>query len=360
MSKRTFDDKPATREQVPLLVGLAGASGSGKTFSALRLATGMQRVTGGEIFGLDTEHRRMLHYADQFKFRHIDFKAPFGSMDYLSALEHCASHGAGVVIVDSASHEHDGVGGVLETHEAELDRMAGDDYGKRNRMTFAAWAKPKANRRKLINGILQLGINAIFCYRAKPKLKIVPGKQPVDLGWMPICGEEMVFEMTANCLLYPNSGGVPTWETEMPGERQMMKLPSQFQSIFQASKPLDEDIGQQLAAWAAGDEVKKPAARDTAPHRTDIGELLDWISTATSAEAVKNLGDTHKDLPWNDGEKAALRKAMQKAYAKFGRTPTGREKRTARTDEPPSEHCDRDLGGEPCSREPGHDGDCAP
>ena len=34
---RTFEAKPAVRESVPLLVGLMGASGSGKTYSALRL-----------------------------------------------------------------------------------------------------------------------------------------------------------------------------------------------------------------------------------------------------------------------------------------------------------------------------------
>ena len=46
---RTFEDRPATRDKVPLLVGLMGPSGSGKTFSALRLATGIQTVSGGDI-----------------------------------------------------------------------------------------------------------------------------------------------------------------------------------------------------------------------------------------------------------------------------------------------------------------------
>lgn len=31
---------------------------------------------------------------------------------------------AGVVVIDSCSHEHDGPGGLLEQHEAELTRMA--------------------------------------------------------------------------------------------------------------------------------------------------------------------------------------------------------------------------------------------
>ena len=35
----SFQFKPAIREQVGLLVGLAGGTGSGKTYSAMRLAS---------------------------------------------------------------------------------------------------------------------------------------------------------------------------------------------------------------------------------------------------------------------------------------------------------------------------------
>ena len=79
---RTFTSTVAVRSSVPLLVGLAGPSGSGKTFSALRLATGMQRVTTKPIYVIDTEARRALHYADQFSFQHVQFDAPFSSLAF--------------------------------------------------------------------------------------------------------------------------------------------------------------------------------------------------------------------------------------------------------------------------------------
>ena len=85
---RTFEAKPAARESVPLLVGLMGPSGCGKTMSALRLATGMQSVTGGEIYVIDTESRSALHYADDFTFQHVPFGAPFSPLDYLDAIEY--------------------------------------------------------------------------------------------------------------------------------------------------------------------------------------------------------------------------------------------------------------------------------
>lgn len=258
--RRTFTNEKAVRSRVPLLVGLYGASGSGKTLSALRLARGMREVVGGQIAFIDTESGRSKHYADEFDFEYVRFDPPFSPLDYLDALEHCRSIGASIVVVDSASHEHEGPGGVLEWHETELDRLAGKNanYRERQKHTFSAWAAPKAARRRLINTILQLGVNAIFCFRAKEKLKIRTGQDPLDLGWMPISGDEWPYEMTLNALLYPGSRGVPTWHPNQPGERQMMKLPRQFEALFEKPRPLDESIGRALAEWARGGKV--PAA----------------------------------------------------------------------------------------------------
>lgn len=291
---RTFDDKPAVRDSVPLLVGLCGASGSGKTFSALRLATGIQTVTGGDIYVIDTESRRACHYADKFKFRHIDFKAPFGSLDYLEAVQHCVSKGAGVIVIDSLSHEHEGPGGYLMTHAAEIERMAGNDYQKAERVKFAAWIKPAALRRQFINGILQVNVNLVCCFRAKEKLKLERGKDPVPQGWMPIAGEEFTFEMTTRALLYPGSNGVPTWNPDMPGEKIMSKLPEQFLGMLNDGKALSEDHGQKLAQWARGTPLKKEEPPRPLDELTAAGDAMAlnglaklkvwWTDSLTTAE----------------------------------------------------------------------------
>lgn len=270
-NNRVFEATNAVREAVPLLIGLMGPSGGGKSFSALRLATGIQTVAGGDIFFIDTEARRALHYADRFKFKHIKFGAPFGSLDYLEAIQYCVSKGAGVVVVDSFSHEHDSPGGMIDFHEKELDRMAGDDWAKRERVKMLAWQKPKAARRQLINGLLQLEANFIFCFRAKETAKPVKinGKtEVVQQGFMPIAGDEFVFEQTVNCLLLPNAGGVPTWKSDFMGERKMIKLPEMFKDIFRESRALDEDTGKQLATWAKGGS-KAPAKTAQATTQAD-------------------------------------------------------------------------------------------
>ena len=78
------------------------------------------------------------------------------------------------------------VGGYLMTHAAEVERMAGNDYAKAERVKFAAWIKPASQRRQFINGVLQLNTNLICCFRAKEKLKLERGKDPEPQGWMPI------------------------------------------------------------------------------------------------------------------------------------------------------------------------------
>lgn len=294
-TRRTFEDHEAKRSAVPLMVGLVGPSGGGKTMSALRLATGIQRVTGGDIFVIDTESRRALHYAENFKFRHVEFKSPFGPLDYLQAIEHCENRGAKIVIVDSMSHEHEGPGGVLEMHAQELERMGGQQS-----KNFLAWGKPKQERRRMINAILQMPISSIFCFRAKEKLKIVPGKNPEPLGFMPIAGEEFTFEMTVNCLLLPKAGGVPTWASDEIGERATMKLPRQFEQIFAEAAPLSEDIGENMARWAEGGAV------------TRFGELVAEISNAdlTGLElVVPKIEAAKKGRKINLGECNALRAA---------------------------------------------------
>lgn len=262
---RTFEAKQAVRTAVPLWIGLMGPSGTGKTFSALRLATGIQRVTGGSIYVIDTESRRALHYADQFDFMEVEFGAPFSPLDYLDVVDYCIAQGAKVIVIDSMSHEHEGPGGVLEWHEREVERLSGGDPNKAERVKLGAWAKPKAARRRFLNTILQKNANFIFGFRAKEKLKVVPGKPPDPMGFQPIAGDEYLYEMTVNLLLLPGSNGVPVFNPEFKAEKEMVKRPIQFADVFRKGAQLDEAMGEAMARWAAGGPAPAPAARTAQP-----------------------------------------------------------------------------------------------
>jgi ABC-type dipeptide/oligopeptide/nickel transport system ATPase subunit len=258
---RTFVIKPAKREKVPLSIGLFGCSGSGKTFTSL--ATGIAALNGGNIHLIDTEANRALHYSDRFTFHHVPFDAPFGSLDYLQVIQQCVSAGASVIIIDSASHEHEGPGGYLETHDREVERLSRGDESKRGAVNLLAWAKPSAHRRQFINGLIQINTNLILCFRSKEKVK--PEKrngrtEVVEQGCMPISGDSLLYEMTLNILLAARAGGIAKWNSSFPGELKMMKLPEPFNWLAGREAPLDEEVGRRLADWAGGGKGIDPLA----------------------------------------------------------------------------------------------------
>jgi hypothetical protein len=240
--------KPARRENVSLLIALAGASGSGKTMSALRLAQGI--AAGGKIAMIDTEARRGLHYADRFDFLHCDMRAPFTTLafnDVLARSERDAN--AAVVIIDSFSHEYDGEGGLID----HADRLLADGV-----KSPGNWKEPKMAHRRLMRDILQCRATLIFCLRADEKIAIE--RKEIEergqlkmkfvvtpLGWTPICEKRFMYEMTASFTLDPSDPGKPKFH--LPH-----KLQEQHRPFFPEGQFIDQRAGEQLAAWAKGSE----------------------------------------------------------------------------------------------------------
>lgn len=267
---RQFNIEAAVRRPTPLLLGLAGPSGSGKTYSALRLATGIARVAGGEIVVIDTENRRAQHYADQFRFLHIDFAPPYGPMDYLAALYTAERTRPACIVIDSLSHEHDGEGGTLDCVTAELDRLAGSDTSLQQKLAAAAWRKPKAARRALLSGLLRLETHVIACIRANERTRMAReafATEPVDMGLTPVTAPEFLFELTCSTLLRAGAQGYPTWASQLPGEHAAIKLPKQFETTFRERRPLDEHHGEALARWAAGETLPVSQTHQPRTHR---------------------------------------------------------------------------------------------
>lgn len=311
MSERKFEYNDAKLESLSLLLSLIGPSFSGKTYSALRLATGIQQVSGGDIAVIDTENKRAAHYADEFKFKHMPFPPPFRPDDYLVALDECVKRGAKVAIVDSGSHCWESEGGVLEWHERELDRMAGNDWKKRDACNFAAWIKPKQSYNHLVQTMLQMDLHMLWCFRAKKKMEFRKGEKPKEMGFQSIAGSEMMYEFQLQALLYPGSGGVPEWKPTLPGERMVSKLPKQFTHIFAESQPLSEDIGKQLAEWAAG------SAPADAPTDEDLLAVIAAINEADSAEAIVQATAPHRGKPWTQQQRAEIRETIDRRSVEF-------------------------------------------
>ncbi len=246
----TYQFRPAKRESVNLLIGIAGGTGSGKSFSACRLATGL---AGGKRFAvIDTEAGRIRHYADMFQFDYVDLEPPFTPDSYTNAIKAAEAAEYPVIVVDSLSHEYSGEGGILDMQEQELDRMAGQDWKKREACKMASWIRPKMAHKKMLSHLLQVRAHVILCFRAEQKVemvkedgktRIVPKHSLTGLdGWISVTEKNLPFELTVSFLMLAQNPGVP-----LP-----IKLNEQHRPLFPPGKVVDEEAGRRIAMWAAG------------------------------------------------------------------------------------------------------------
>ena len=267
----SYTFRRAVREQVPLIIGLSGGTGSGKTFSAMRLAKGMSQ--GKPFCVIDTENGRASHYADQFTFDVLDLRAPFTPEAYAKAIAAADQARYPVVVVDSMSHVWAGDGGVLDWQEDELTRMAGNDYARREACKMAAWIKPKMAHKHMMQALLQVKAHLILCFRAEEKIEMakVNGKLEVRKketligkdGWVPICEKNVPFEATCSFLLLASN----------PGNPHPIKLQEQHKPFFKPDHAIDEYAGEQLAKWAKGGKPATPTAETRQEEAAGSGPL---------------------------------------------------------------------------------------
>lgn len=160
--------RKASRSGTKLKIGLNGVSGSGKTYSALLLAKGILGSLS-KVVVIDTEETGDLEedtkdyskkkrgsdfYSDLGDFSVLPMSAPFSPDKFVSAIKLCVSEGFECIIIDSATHEWEGPGGVLDIH---------NDYGGR----FQDWAKTNKQHQKFVNEVMKCPVHLILTMRQK-------------------------------------------------------------------------------------------------------------------------------------------------------------------------------------------------
>src|SRR5579859_4051227 len=259
----SFTFRAAVRENTPVLIGIAGPSGGGKTYSALRFARGLVGPKGKIAF-IDTEARRAFHYAEAFQFDHGELSPPFTPERYREAVEAAEKHVGhmGAIVIDSMSHEWAGDGGCQEIHDESIEKMLGDEKDPRRRaqkaerLSALGWRDAKLRHKRMMSRLLQCRAHLIFCLRAEEKIKFEKVKESRDgreyertaivpIGWQPICEKNFMFEMTASFMLSDLARHLPT----------AIKLQDQHKPFFPLDKPIGEECGAKLATWAKGGTV---------------------------------------------------------------------------------------------------------
>jgi len=283
-----FTVETATRGVVKPLIGTYGKSGGGKTRSALILARGIVGPAG-KITLIDTENRRGSIFADVIPggYRVLNFDAPFSPARYKAAVE-LAAKDSDIVVVDSMTHEWDGEGGVLDMQEAELHRMAGDDWGKREKCKMAAWIKPKQEHKFFVQYLLRCPLPVICCLRAQEKTHMVKGQRGMEVVTdeftTPIADPRFIFEMLINVEVFAKDGkGGFCHVTKITHEDLFHCLPDE-------KTQLTYEHGQKIAAWCGSKSSGAPANVPAAgPSKTERGELAKAIWAHPLIHAIHNL-----------------------------------------------------------------------
>ena len=322
----TFTIRPAIREKIGLLFGVSGASGSGKTMTALLLAKGIANGTG-RVGVIDTEAGRALHYAPKanekadaakgtFDFLHLDFPPPFTPERYIEAIHACEAAGCTVIVVDSMSHEWAGEGGCSDMQMAEAERMAKGDVTQVERMTAPAWKRPKLRHQRMMARLIQCRTHLIFCLRAQEKVKIVGGKV-VPVGFQPISEKAFPFELSGSFMLHPDRPGCP--DHGLP-----KKLNADLQAIFPDGVIVGPDAGKRLRQWAeTGDD--RPAVDKAAIGVRDLIERIQDADGGGTLAAIEADADVVKQRAWLDKNRPELARrvtdALRDAKALFDAPP---------------------------------------
>ena len=155
MSKTAF--APAVKTASRLRLALIGPAGSGKTYTALAVASEL----GDRVAVLDTEHGSASKYADLWSFDAVNLDPPYEPERYVALIDDAASAGYDVLIIDSLSHAWTGSGGVLEI----VDDVAAKSRGGGG--NFAAWREATPRHRSLIEAIVAAPIHIIATMRSK-------------------------------------------------------------------------------------------------------------------------------------------------------------------------------------------------
>lgn len=262
----TIQIRKAQREGARLVIGIAGVSGSGKTYTALQLAWGMANGDASKVGFLDTENRRGSLYADCLvskdgtihQFLIGDLYAPFSPQRYIDAILEFQKAGVEVLIIDSVTHEWEGAGGCQEIAANTSSRMAD-------------WKRAKAEHKRFMNALLQSDMHVICCIRAREKTDFTNPKEPKSLGLQPIQESNFMFEMTASVMMHDQ------------GTRQdVLKCPEDLTPILGRGQGyISARDGMSLRKWVDGAKQLDPAVerfRNSLQTVTEQG--LDAVNSA--------------------------------------------------------------------------------
>ena len=268
----------ATTFSPKLRLALSGPPGSGKTYTALKIATAMKCKA---IAVIDTENASAAKYRHDFNFD-VGVLEAFSPLAYVAEIEEAEKAGYDIIIIDSLSHAWDGEGGALE--------MA-DKAAKRYKTSFQAWGDVTPLHRQLIKAITGCKAHVIATMRSKTEYAVEqqPGKkiQVRKLGLAPIQRQGTEYEFDIVGEMDQDNTIVITKSRCSPLHGQVISKPG-------------VEIAEALTTWLASAgpvaPVPAPIEPDGAPEPEDEG-----LGLSESTKAAMTGEDAPAEAPAQNG-----------------------------------------------------------
>lgn len=262
--------KKAQKAQSKLRMSIAGPSGSGKTYSSLKIATEM----GGKIAFIDTERGSAAKYSDIFDFDVIELD-DFHPDRYIEAIKLAEKEGYDIIIIDSTTHEWNGKNGILELHEAAVQRQ-------RTKNSYTAWAEITPLHNAFINAILQSKCHVIASVRSKTEYvqeKNDRGQTEIKkVGMASIQRADMDYEYDVMMELNIDHTGVITKTRCAALDGKYFKKPGR-------------EIAEILTAWLSDGTPAKVVELATTETIREIERLWSTCGYKLNADTIQPLAD---------------------------------------------------------------------
>ena len=233
----TYSFRQAKRSEAKPLIGLYAESGCGKTWSALLLARGFVGPNG-RIGMIETEGGRGEANVGRDPvgdYLVCPIRGNFSPQAYSEAITAAETANLDALIIDSASHEWEGAGGVLSM--AAENQVAGVKG-------VLVWQKPKIeHQRNFMLRLMQTPIPlVIVCMRAKYPMQQVKGEWARSTVLEPKQADDILFEMF-----------VHGWIDQEHKLHVTKYTIPEVASVIPTGKPITIETGRALAAWARGE-----------------------------------------------------------------------------------------------------------
>ncbi len=320
----------ATKYQLKARIALLGPAGSGKSYTALRLAFALAGPEG-RVAAIDTEHRSLSKYVGEapdgrpWDFDVLELES-FSPDAYIEGIKAAEAAGYSVLVIDSLSHAWAGKDGILEFVDETARKQAMRGGGREN--SFAAWREATPKHNELVETMLGAKLHLLVTMRVKTEYvqeKDDKGRTVITKkGLQPVQREGLDYEFDVVCDLEPKQNTMLVSKTRCPAlTDKLFEKPGP--EVVEIIRTWLESGAPAPQASKGGDGAGAPAAPGGNGQEAG-GDGNRWTKIAAERNAFIAFLGAHALSQAEARQIAAEALGLDKPLAAFSEWPHGRQR----------------------------------